>query len=164
MKQLLKLIIFSFIISGCSVFGQNENDENCACPSGWVDASFFGLGCLFTNHTSSGTMSWQDAYIYCYNLDSRARLLEIYNEDDMIYITALLGRESQGASLYFWLGGTDIGHEGTWIWESSVEPVADFVWQDNEPGSGISYNCMGWFHYDNDGYDKAYDLPCGNSQ
>merc|ERR1719481_1199740 len=152
MKQISKLIIFSFIIVDCTVFGQNEN-ENCACPSDWVDATFFGLGCLFTNHTSSGSMSWQDAYIYCYNLDSRARLLEIYNEDDMIYITALLGQEYQG-SIYFWLGGTDIGHEGTWIWESSMEAVADFVWEENHPREAITLNCMYWYH--NSGYyDKA---------
>merc|ERR1719342_1889091 len=154
MKQITKLIIFSIVISGLSICSQD-----CECPKDWVDATFFGLGCLFTNHTSSGAMSWQDAYIYCYNLDSRARLLEIYNEDDMIYITALLGRESQNS--FFWLGGTDIGHEGTWIWESSVEPVDDFVWYGNEPDNGISANCMIWYRYN--GYDKARDAICDNS-
>merc|ERR1719342_1846683 len=155
MKQITKLIIFSIVISGLSICSQD-----CECPKDWVDATFFGLGCLFTNHTSSGEMSWQDAYIYCYNLDSRARLLEIYNEDDMIYITALLGRESP-TSADFWLGGTDIGHEGTWIWEGSIEPVADFVWKENYPRDSISVNCMTWQRIN--GYDKAVDLPCDAS-
>ena len=71
----------------------------------------------------------------------------------------LLGRESQNA--FFWLGGTDIGHEGTWIWESSVEPVADFVWYESQPNDRISENCMGWHRYD--GHDKAHDLDCDGS-
>ena len=72
----------------------------------------------------------------------------------------LLGREYSGSTL-FWLGGTDIGHEGTWIWESSVEPVDDFVWDENEPGSGITYNCMAW--YRKDSVDKAIDYDCDHS-
>ena len=31
-------------------------------------------------------------------------------------------------SYRFWLGGSDMGHEGDWKWINSGEPVPDFVW------------------------------------
>ena len=64
----------------------------------------------------------------------------------------------------FWLGGTDLGHEGTWIWISSMQPVEDFVWYKDalgEPHESVNDNCMAW--YRNRGFDKARNYPCSDS-
>merc|ERR1712136_381884 len=123
MIQLMKLIIFSCLFfTGFSVTSGEKSD---LCANDWVDATFFGLGCLFTNHTwAPGGMTQDEAYIFCYDLDPRARLLEIHNEDDMQFLDVLIDQENAVGSR-MWVGGTDRGHEGTWYWESSREPVED---------------------------------------
>ena len=88
-------------------------------------------------------MTQEEAYKFCYNLDSRARLLEIHNEEELDYLRVLMNHEG---NYFYWLGGTDRGHEGTWIWENSMEPVADFVWNQGEPNGGINGNCMQWYY------------------
>ena len=40
----------------------------------------------------AGEMTQEEAYAYCYNLDPRAKLLEIYDENDIMFLTALLSR------------------------------------------------------------------------
>ena len=59
----------------------------------------------------AGEMTQEEAYAYCYNLDPRAKLLEIYDENDIMFLTALLSRFLQlnpnsGGILYVtWVGG-----------------------------------------------------------
>merc|ERR1711915_1066788 len=155
-KKLSKLLIFSLLFSkGCFVLGEQKSD---LCDNDWVDATFFGLGCLFTNHTWAGGMTQDEAYTFCYKLDSRARLLEIHNENDMLFIDVLIDQEN-GVGSRFWLGGSDRGHEGTWYWESSREPVEDFIWDENYPAQSIEYNCMAWYY----SVESVHDYPCDSS-
>ena len=58
-----------------------------------------------------------------------------------------------------WVGGTDRGHEGTWYWESSREPVEDFVWDENHPAIDIKYNCMAWYY----SVESVRDYPCDST-
>ena len=37
-------------------------------------------------------MTQDEAYEFCYNLDQRARLLEIHNEEEMLFLKAMTGR------------------------------------------------------------------------
>merc|ERR1719403_753368 len=81
----MKLIIFPCLFfTGFSVTSDQKSD---LCANDWVDATYFGLGCLWTNHTMTGEMSQEEAYAYCYNLDPRAKLLEIYDENDIMVLT-----------------------------------------------------------------------------
>ena len=88
-------------------------------------------------------MVQDEAYTFCNKLDSRARLMEIHLEEQMEYLRAIIDSEGE---YYFWLGGTDRGLEGSWIWENSREPVADFVWYGDNPYLGIDGNCMYWYY------------------
>jgi len=165
MIQLMKLIIFSCLFFTGFIVTSGEKSDLCA--NDWVDATYFGLGCLWTNHTMAGEMTQEEAYAYCYNLDPRAKLLEIYDENDLMFLTALLNEEFPDPINFnanFWLGGTDLGHEGTWIWISSMQPVEDFVWYKDalgEPHESVNDNCMAW--YRNLGFDKARNYPCSDS-
>ena len=109
-------------------------------------------GCIYDNHAAMEQMTQEEAYIFCNNIDSRARLMEIHYEEEMQYLKAITDREGAYA---FWLGGTDLGFEGLWIWENSREPVGDFVWADGQPDDGITHNCMAWGTG-----DVAFDNPC----
>ena len=57
----------------------------------------------------------------------------------------------------FWLGGTDLGNEGSWIWLGSREPVPDFAFFDGQPSEGINANWMGWWPTRDGGGDDACD-------
>ena len=47
-------------------------------------------GCILINESTHVTkMSWEESYQYCYNLN--ARLLEVYTEDQFLYLTMVLG-------------------------------------------------------------------------
>ena len=101
---MLLLNIFTLLL--CIVKSSCDEIGSDLCENDWVDATYFGLGitkmrkciislylskgCIFNNHTV-GTMTQIEAYKFCYLLDNRARLLEIHNEEEMIYIKALTG-------------------------------------------------------------------------
>ena len=97
-----------------------------------------------------------DAYVFCKRLDSRARLMEIHLEEEMDYLRVIIDREGGDGDYLFWLGGTDRGLEGSWIWENSRVAVSEFVWIDNEPNNGIDGNCLYW-RYD---FNGGADAPC----
>merc|ERR1712107_639869 len=51
-----------------------------ACPSGWVDASFVDMGCLFFNSTEA-LASWDDSATMCQMATPNATLVEILTEN-----------------------------------------------------------------------------------
>jgi len=43
----------------------------------------------------------------------------------------------------WWLGLSDLGHEGRWIWQNSVEEVSYTNWAENYPTAGdVEQNCV----------------------
>ena len=42
----------------------------------------------------------------------------------------------------YWLGASDMGHEGEWMWLNSLKPVEDFVWHS---GFGL-FSCVKVFN------------------
>ena len=91
-------------------------------------------------------MHLEDAYTFCYELDPRARIIEIYTEEQMDFLTIILSIDNFFNSIdwetvfvsdhetaeNYWLGGSDMGHEGEWKWINSGQTIADFVWQTGE--------------------------------
>ena len=52
----------------------------------------YNLGCILINSTVTHEyMHLQDAYEFCYNLDNRARVIEIYTEEQMDFLSMILG-------------------------------------------------------------------------
>ena len=54
--------------------------------------SILYAGCIFINTTSLQNMPWHDAYQFCYNLDPRARLVEIHNPEQLDFLNILLSK------------------------------------------------------------------------
>merc|ERR1712136_107424 len=108
----------------------------------------------------SNTMDWEDAQVYCEdlggylpeNIDSE--LEEILEEEIRLI--------SGGSLVYSWLGATDIGNEGEWVWIHSGTKVSEFFWEADQPKGINFYNCLamairpddeentGWFDADCD--------------
>ena len=134
------LVLFSASVGYSEV---EEQPHSNPCPNQfWVDASMTGLGCLLFNSTTS--YSWERANDYC-QVQENATLLEIWTELQLEFVqNELFFLTDHEESRDWWTSGTDQGREGHWYWASSLSPVADFVWDENQPdsASGKQQNCL----------------------
>ena len=87
-------------------------------------------------------MHLDDAYTFCFSLDQRARVIEIYTEEQLDFLNIILSRylkakvecifsnsiADHDGSFHYWLGGSDLAREGDWKWLNSGEPVPNFIW------------------------------------
>ena len=72
---------------------------------------------------------------------------------DLYFLEDIVGK------LDWWTGANDIGSEGSWKWQSSLDSVGSYVLYGNEPNNGAASDCM----YLNDGYEYlGADAPCTN--
>ena len=130
------LALFSASVGSSEV----EQPQSNPCPNQlWVDASMTGLGCLLFNSSTSYT--WEKANDYC-QVQENATLLEIWTELQLDFVrNELIFLTDHEESRDWWTSGTDQGREGHWYWASSLSPVADFVWDEDEP-DGPAQNCL----------------------
>ena len=131
-------------------------------------------------------MHLEDAYTFCYELDPRARIIEIYTEEQMDFLTIILSRQflqcnrlresicfrpwNSGKLLVgrFWYGSwgwvevDKFWSNNCWLcladrWAKAFFTKLNKIYNNlGEPNEGIGYNCMYWAI----GRDKAYDFPC----
>lgn len=87
----------------------------------------------FTNHTYQwipGAFTWQEA-----KADAEQRgghLATITSEEEMVYVISVLPNPLP--AVQYWLGGTDEGHEGIWVWITG-EPWSYTSWNSGEPNN-----------------------------
>lgn len=68
---------------------------------------------------------------------------------------------SMGYNGWYWLGGYDFGHEGTWKWIHSELPVNYTAgWYPGEPNGGTRENCAEFKTAPSDGHRAWNDGPC----
>ena len=133
-----------------------DYDGRSSCPVGWLDATYVDMGCvIFSNSTY---MTWLEANVYCQRYEN-GQLLEIHDELQLDFLLM----ETNNFADYdeyrvWWIGGTDIDHEGKWTWESSGLPIKDFIWSSKQPDGGTDQNCLD-LEYTN---YLAHDTRCNN--
>ena len=126
-----------------------------ACSSGWVDASFVEMGCLYFNSTEAKT--WDDSVISCQMATPNASLVEILTENQMAFVQMEIELlEAHEGKHYWWTGATDVGINGRWFWAPSLSPVEEFMWAPGYPKNDLTSNCM-MIHY---GLDAGYNQVC----
>ena len=127
---------------------------NGPCPSGWVDASWVGMGCLLFD--SNTTYTWEEASQYC-QTTANASLVEMLNVEQHDFVKMELEfLEDHEAYGFWWTSGLDLGREGKWYWSSSLYPVGEFVWLAGEPSGRIGYNYMSLYSgYEPMGHDRT---------
>jgi len=121
--------ILSFVLSYVS----SESD----CPPNWIDAA--DKCYLFEN---SQRLSWMDAQQYCQNLGGH--LAETLTEDWSNLLTSIANIETEILGVQsWWLGLTDLGHEGRWIWPNALVETNFTNWAEGYPmDGGVENNCV----------------------
>merc|ERR1711892_444494 len=154
LKMLLKGKLV-FLLSAYLVSGKVDHSNENPCAAPWVQGTYVGLGCLLFNTTKEYT--WEDAMAYCQ--DENSTLLEIQFQEQLEFMLMELDAltDMEGAAHDWWIGATDLGKEGRWMWLQSLSSVPDFLWESDFPTQSNKYNCM----YLNDAYHyAAVDTSC----
>jgi len=102
------------------------------CPDDWIESP---EGCFLFHYTVE-RITWREAQIVCEDLGGF--LVEVRSQDQQTFleIIAALEEEFTGSRSWF-IGLTDSGHEGRWIWEHSIEDADYTSWA---PGYPRNYN------------------------
>ena len=131
----------ALVASGELPHGEAEGVSGGSCPTGWVDASFVDMGCLYFNSTKG--MTWDDAVSSCHIATTNSSLVEITTEAQMDFVQMMLEMiEEHESARHWWTAATDVGINGKWFWAASLATVEDFVWHSGYPNSLIDRNCM----------------------
>ncbi|XP_062594004.1 perlucin-like, partial [Saccostrea cucullata] len=103
-----------------------------ACPNHWMR---YSNNCyLFVTRYP---MEWIDAMTFCKAYGA------ILAEPKTYYVNDFLRHEARRLRGYFWLGGSDIFIERTWMWMGSNTRIKFSAWGPGEPNnSGGSEHCM----------------------
>ena len=65
---------------------------------------------------------------YCWN--AGGYLTEFQSLDDEKDLDSVLASDS-----FFWIGLSDFAHEGTWIWQESLQETSYTNWNEGEPNN-----------------------------
>ncbi|XP_069108546.1 perlucin-like protein [Argopecten irradians] len=95
-----------------------------ACSDGWIK---HGDECFLFSHNQ---VTWTEAMDMCQFLDSKLA------EPMTAELDAFIGSQSKQNHRRYWLGGTDIPKEGTWIWMSNQETMTYTNWHAPDPNNG----------------------------
>lgn len=112
-----------------------ENTTN-SCENDWILIP--GHGCFLFELERK--LDMMEAQVYCEN--NGAFLPEMIDdelEEILVEYAIQIGDED---SVIFWLGGTDLGHEGDWIWQHSDTKTTEFFWADEQPNASTTFNCL----------------------
>merc|ERR1712002_71305 len=94
-----------------------------------------------TCYGSGWGMDWFDAMQCCYFQHGYLAEPTSQEEQDKIkqYLVISNGGDKQNT---WWIGGTDLHHEGSWIWMSGA-PWSFAPWADGEPNQNGNEDCTG---------------------
>ena len=100
------------------------------CPSGWVDGSSVGMGCLGYYPTG---FNWTEAQDFCSQKPHDSHLVEIKNQDQQDFLVSLLlSGEINAITMFIGLFKPPNGHRN-WTWAWSMESANFTSWYPSEP-------------------------------
>ncbi|CAC5412298.1 CLEC17A [Mytilus coruscus] len=106
-------------------------------PNQWLQ---YGNKCLYF---SKEEKTWDEARLTCkYNYGSRLVEVGSSSENDFLKNAATVYGQS------YWLGGSDIQNEGTWMWVSSLTQFTFTDWSPTEPSKYEGEDCVRMTHPD----------------
>ncbi|KAH3844855.1 C-type lectin domain family 4 member M-like isoform X2 [Dreissena polymorpha] len=102
------------------------------CNHGWIP---HGQSCYLISHDQE---QWNNAESICELFGGY--LAEIQNAAEYNFIQSQVNTTQKN----FWVGGSDIENEGTWIWMASMTPLSYAKWEAGEPNSdhNSDENCI----------------------
>jgi len=102
------------------------------CASGWHQLS---RRCFYLSKSNEKVRNFLDGEKICKSKYARAHLASIHSSTEDSYVW----RKTPGEKI--WLGGTDVGREGSWFW-SNGSPWTYSNWGSGEPDKGERENCL----------------------
>jgi len=101
------------------------------CPDGWFNAAH--LGCFyFANSRPDRRLTWVEAMDVCDNMGGYLAEIQTQEQADFIASIAMVEESLTGVSSW-WLGLTDMGHEGRWMWGHSLTDSEYTAWATSRP-------------------------------
>ena len=131
-------------------------DTSHHCPTYWVDATEFDMGCLWFNFKTY--MYWPKAQDFCRTLNTttlkEAHLVEIYSLEQQNFLEFKFVEFDLIYGLYknWWTGLTDDMFEGRWIWSYSLNQANFTNWYTSRPTQDANNNYVGIY------YDAKYEF------
>merc|ERR1712126_266285 len=103
-----------------------------SCPSGWVDAH--AEGCFaFLSETN---VTWMNAMRACEKVGGY--LAQPKTKEQMEFLHGLAEVYAQFSGVHnWWLGLSDVGHEGIWAWVHTFEEVTETFWAHGSPSNKV---------------------------
>jgi len=108
-----------------------------SCPGGWID-----VGEICYKLENSLSLSWIKAQQHCQELGGH--LAEPISEDTSNLLTSIANIETDVLGFpAWWLGLSDLAHEGRWIWQHSLDDVGYTNWAPDSPiTDDVERNCV----------------------
>jgi len=113
-----------------STLDSSRATDTPSCPSGWVDAHTEGCFAFLTETN----VTWMNAMRACEKMGGY--LAQPQTQKQMEFLHGLAQVYAQFTGVYnWWLGLSDMGHEGIWEWLHTMEEVTDTFWADGSPNT-----------------------------
>ena len=101
------------------------------CDEGWE--SFRHHCYLFVKQVKT----WDDASAFCESKNSY--LIELTTDAEFHFASEMLG----GSTMWWsWIGATDRGNEGTFVYQHSKRRVPEKYWRQGEPANRYDHSCV----------------------
>jgi len=102
------------------------------CPPGWVDSI---EGCFYFHYTQA--LTWTDAQYECERLGGFLAEPRTEEQGDLLKSLAFV-EDAFVRVESWWIGLTDQGHEGRWIWQHEAENAIYTDWVPGSPSHGVN--------------------------
>jgi len=110
------------------------------CPEGWMDA-----GGDFCYYLSLEKMNWYNSQEYCSGLGAKLAEFDSIEEEEAVH-------QGIPPENMYWIGLTDAGAEGIWLWASTSAETTYTNWEDYQPDdAGGNEDCV---HFYSPNYQK----------
>jgi len=106
------------------------------CPDDWFDGG--DLGC-YKLLESAVNLTWVEAQSECEQIGGY--LAEPKTSSHAVLLEELVALEAEIFGINYWyIGLTDLGREGNWVWQHSGEALTDNHWRKNRPVTTFGNN------------------------
>jgi len=131
---------FLVLLLSCLYFCIESTSSSTSCPDGWIDGS--QLGCFYF-HSEENKLSWVEAQAVCEGLGGYLAEIKSQEQNNFVESMAIIEENYSGVQSW-WLGLSDMAHEGRWMWAHSADDDEFTSWGPGHPNTypGNQDDCM----------------------
>ncbi|XP_076605365.1 uncharacterized protein LOC143332028 [Chaetodon auriga] len=136
------------------------------CLPTWI---LHNSSCYYFSYTDSSNVAknWPDSRADC--ISRGADLIVIDNQEEQKFVSGSIENLRGVHNVWdngFWIGLTDTGTEGTWVWINNVTEVEQGYWMDGEPNDYGHHgeDCGVAVYSANNPWKTRFDASCQNRE